>query len=496
MPKIQIYRGRVDENEANHLHLVRNHLLRPQDNIDRVIQYAERRHLMTFLTAGVREGRYTAPGYYGIDTADTVVKQVPQGELTSSMAWSYKVMGRIQKPSVILGEIGTASLATSDTGAIFTLKMRDNMLWPGMNAIFPNGKLARVQNKPAQVPGGYITRFQSKPGENFDYTTWIGFMSGEKTCFGGYSTYGERSLRGYGKVFYPDTYINHMTLQRKSMSISGDAHTEEVVWYEIDGKKGWTSEAEIQTRVTFGLEDEFQKWWGVSNMRDSNGNLINLPTHFDEETGEPITEGDGFIAQIQGANDMDTSGVSGKPTYQDFVDMYNAIKNKSDRQDNLLYAITGTEGMSDARDVIESRFIGLGGQTNIAAGTEGSNLPIGFNFNTLRVGGGKIIFVENPMMNDEYKFPARLSDGTLRMSRTFYFLNQTPDETNRPNVEIRTRGRGGINRNYVMLWKNGMTGDGQAQEPIDAKEYHILKQNMLVVYDTKTCGILTPYAGA
>jgi hypothetical protein len=496
MPKIQIYRGRVDENEANRLHLVRNHLLRPQDNIDKVIHYAERRYLMTFLTAGVRDGRYTAPGYYGKDTAKTVVKPVPQGELTSSMAWSYKVMGRLQKASVILGEIGTASFSTSTTGAVFTLKMRDNMLWPGMNAIFANGKIARVQNMPSAIPGGYITRFQSKPGENFDYATWIGIVTGEKTCFGGYSTYGERSLRGYGKVFYPDTYINHMTLQRKSMGISGDAHVEEVIWYEVDGQKGWTSEAEVQTRVTFGLEDEFQKWWGVSNMRDSNGNLISSPTHVDEESGEPLTEGDGLVEQIRGANDMDTSGTDGLPVYQDFVDMVNAIKNKADRQDVILYAVTGTEGMTAARDVIEGRFIGLGGVTNLNAGDDAYNVPIGYDFNILKIGGSKVIFVENPQMNDEQKFPLRLSNGKLKMSLTYYFINQTPDETNRPNVEIRTRGRGGINRNYVMLWKNGMTGDGTPQESIDAKEYHILKQNMLVIYDTKTCGIMQPYPGA
>lgn len=495
MPKIQVYRGRVDENEANHLHLVRNHLLDPKAQIDKMIQYTERRHLMTFLTAGAREGRYTAPGWYGKDTAKTVIKQVPQGELTSSMSWSYKVMGRIQKASVILGEVGTASLSTTDTGAIFTLKMKDNLLYPGMNAMFPNGKLGRVQSKPIQVPGGYVFRFQSKPGEDFDYTTWIGFMNGEKTCFGGYSTYGEKSLRGYGKVFYPDTFINHMTLQRKSMSISGDAHTEEVIWYEAGSVKGWTSEAEVQTRVQFGLEDEFQKWHGVSNMRDSNGNLIAVPHHIDEETGEPITEGDGFIEQIRGSNDMDTSGLNGDATYDDFVDMVKAIKKKADRQDVVLYCVTGTDGMTNAQNVIESRFVGLGGFPNSPSG-DGSNFEVGFNFNTLKVGGSKVIFVENPAQNDDQKFPALLTDGTNRMGKTFYFVDMTPDETGKSNIEIRTRGKGSINRNWVMLWKNGMTGDGQATEPIDAKEYHILKQNMLCIYNTKTCGILTPYPGA
>ena len=158
--------------------------------------------------------------------------------------------------------------------------------------------------------------------------------------------------------------------------------------------------------------------------------------------------------------------------------------------------MTGADGMERAATIIGNTALQMGMQWNVQQSgmTGGASFPVGFNFNRLNVSGQTMIFVENPQMDDLQKFPARLSNGKSRMSSTYYFLDMSPDNVGKPNIEIRTRGRAGINRNYVMLYKNGMTGEGAAQESIDAKEFHILKQNMLVVYNTKTCGILAPPA--
>ena len=57
---------------------------------------------------------------------------------------------------------------------------------------------------------------------------------------------------------------------------------------------------------------------------------------------------------------------------------------------------------------------------------------------------------------------------------------------------MRTRGREGVNRNMVWYYKNGMTGDGKAESSVDGKEFQMLKENMLVNYNPKSCGRLLP----
>lgn len=501
--KIKIYHGSVSEGDAQEFHLVQNHLLDPTANIDRVIMYAEQRHLMTLLTSGVREGRYSAPGFTpaGGDTVQTKIKPIPQAEMVSSNAWSYKIMGRIQKSVEVIGtaSVGTDIAATATKGGQFKLYLKDNYLTPGMNAVFYNGEHARVMSRPIGYGDKYLYSFEAYPGKSFDWNTWIGTHIGRKSIFGGFTTFGERSRRGYGMFHYPDRFIQHTTKQRKSISLSGDVNANEVIWYELNNKKGFVYEAESQTRAQFLLEDEYRLWWGESTMRDQYGNLLSRASMQDEE-GQDIVAGDGFVAQIKGANDMDCSNVDGTATYEDFRDMVKALKKRKNLiTGSTFVVVTGADGMANAHDVASARYsvgmplVTVVSQTDKAGGAEPA---VGFNFKKLNIAGEQLIFVENPMMDDEEKFPRRLSNGNLAMSNTFYFLDMEPDNAGKQNIEIRARGRAGVNRNIVYLWENGMTGEGTATNPVDAKAFHMLKETLLAVYNTRTCGILKPSATA
>lgn len=235
-------------------------------------------------------------------------------------------------------------------------------------------------------------------------------------------------------------------------------------------------------------------------MRDSYGNLL-ARASMQDEYGQDIVAGDGWMPQIKGANDYETSGTSGNATYDDFSDMIMAMKKRKNTiSGNTWVVVTGSDGMNLAHAIAAARFnvgnplVQVVSQSNMAGGAEPY---VGYNFKTLNIAGEQLTFVENPMMNDEEKFPARLTDGTLRMSKTFYFMDLEENPGNgRSNVEIRARGRAGVNRNIVYFWKNGMTGEGAAQDPVDAKEFHMLKETLLAVFNTKTCGILTPPATA
>ena len=498
--KIKITQGKVSEGDANEYHLVSNHLIDPTKNIDKVIMYAEQRHLMTLLTSGATAGRYTAPGILPSNQGDTVkthIKPVPTGEMTSGNAWSYKIMGRIQKASEIVGTaaVGTPTSGTTTKGGTFKIYLKDNYQNIGMVCVFPNQEQARVVSRPTGAPGKWLYTFECFPGKTFSWSTWVGSTSGRKTVFGGYSSYGERSRRGYGNYHYPDRYIQHTTKQRKSISLSGDVNANEVYWYEVNQGKGFVYEAEAQMRAQFLLEDEYRLWWGESTMRDQYGNLLSRPS-MQDEYGNDVVAGDGWIKQVLGANDLDTSGTAGNATYDDFADMIKTLKKKKNRiSGNMWIVVTGSDGMANAHEVISNRFsssqplVQLQKQDKTAGGA----MPtVGFNFKTLNVAGEQIIFVENPMMDDDEKFPAKLSNGNLRMSSTYYFMDMDVDQGGKRNVEIRVRGRAGVNRNMVYYWENGMTGEGEAKNPIDAKAFHMLKENLLAVYSTKTCGIMTP----
>jgi len=501
--KIKITQGRVSEGDAQEYHLVSNHLIDPTKNIDKVIMYAEQRHLMTLLTSGARSSRYTAPGITpsGGDTVKTKIQAIPTGEMVSSNAWSYKIMGRIQKASEVVGTaaVGTPTAGTSTKGGTFKLYLKDDYHTIGMNCVFPNGEHARVMSRPQGYTGKYLYHFECFPGKTFSWATWVGSLSGRKSVFGGYSSFGERSRRGYGNFHYPDRYIQHTTKQRKSISLSGDVNANEVYWYEVNGGKGFVYEAEAQMRAQFLLEDEYRLWWGESTMRDQYGNLLSRAS-MQDEYGNDIVAGDGWVQQIKGANDLDSSGTSGMANYDDFSDMVKTLKKKKNRiSGNQWVVVTGADGMANAHDVASGRFDSGNPLVQIQTQNDkngGAEPIVGFNFKVLNIAGEQITFVENPMMDDDEKFPARLTNGNLRMSNTFYFMDLDVDQRGRNNVEIRVRGRAGVNRNMVYLWENGMTGEGKASNPIDAKAFHMLKENLLAVYSTKTCGILSPPATA
>lgn len=500
MPKIKIYQGGVAPGDVNDYHLVTNHLKNPDKNIDKLIMYAEKRYLMTLLVSGADNSNVAMAGFYpgksGKDTVKSVIKPVPQGDMISDNAFYYKTMPRIQRGMEVISQVGTATTGSSAEGGWFQLICRGDNGTPTithqMVVTFKNGKQARVMGVPQKVgQNEYRYMFQCHSGDTFNFDTWVGNSSGQKRIFGGHTTVGERSRRGYGYFTYPDRYIQHTTKQRKSFSISGDANTNEVVWYEVNGSKGFAFEAEKQQRLHMLLEDEHQKWEGVSTMRDPYGNLLSTPTMFDEEN-QPIVAGDGVNRQIEGANDSFV-GPNGAE-YDDFADMVRRLKKKRDVEGSYpLYCITGDEGIENAERIIGQRAKDMGMQyvVNQNDNIGGAEITVGFKFRKMNIAGEQIIFVENPAWNDPEKYPFANSRGLNLQANKYTFLDFRPIENGKKNVEILTRGRKGINRNLVYHWEWGMTGGAERPDtPVDANTFHMFKENGIVVYDTSSCGTI------
>lgn len=481
--KITVYRGGFDKTCTVSSNLTQNQQKMPI--IRDIVQYAEPRMLSTMIVSGA-----TKPWDLVGDRTKTKIGVVPSGKLIGDNAYRYNIQGRIQQKSVINAVVGTPG-----ADGTFQLSLRDNYIVPGMVVTFHNPQMqARVMGLPSGSGTNYIYTFQSVDRTVFVAATHINGQVGEKTCFGGFTAYGERSLRGYGRSHYPDQFINHLTIQRKTIALSGDALTD-VLWYSFNGTKGWKYMKERQSNLQFMMEDEHHKWFSRSTMRDANGVLLAQSNLIDPETGEQIIIGDGIIEQIRGGNEMDGSGLDGFATLDDFRDMMGQLEKKSNAVYNKRwYVVTGTDGYGNAQEVLRDYWIlNLGGVSNHNGGNSGvggDEISVGSDFNTLNINGNQLVFCKHTLFDDEERWGQRGNDGKLIQSGMYVILDAgMVDGTS--NMEILAKGAFGINRSMVTKYINGLTGaEGDTVSSVDALEYNMLKQNGIFIYNTQSCGII------
>ncbi len=488
--QIQISRstGRYDGTCTLQSNLVANYMAK--EVYREVMTYTEGKLLSTLLT--------NLPGNpWTVPSMKPKIKVIDESKGIGSNTYRFRKMGQIHMASVIDALVGTPGL-----DGTFTLRMKDDYLHEGNVCTFwADWFQARVMSNPQGVPGNYIVHFQSVDYTVFDAATHINGQIGEKTCFGGYTAYEERSHRGYNRTHYGDEYLNYMTIQRKSFAFSGDALTQ-VVKYDIvdtDSKrkmKAWDSQVNIQARITWALQNDFHKMFGKSNMIDADGNAISRPKMISRSTGEEIYMGMSLEQQISGENDMYASGADGAATTDDFTDMLSALSRNSDDNETFhVIFISGTDGYANAqvqlRDLWKTGFNGQSPVTATAKG--GQEVGVGYEFTTLNFAGDYITFVKYKKLDDARAFPARTSGGKLAKSMTYYCIDATVLNNGDANIEILYKELGGINRSNVSIELNGITGaSGTPVNEVDAKTYAMLKQDMLIVYRTETCGMIKP----
>lgn len=484
--KIQIKKGKWSPQCTLSSNLTENQLKRPV--IRDFLEHADKRSISTLLTSG-------SVGPYGIGYVDTKIGKVDNSKKIGSNAYQFDIMGRIQIPSTINSQVGS----TSSDGT-FKLSIRENYLYPGMNVTFNGGGFqARVQGSPVGSDGNYVYTFKSVDGTTFVWATHVAGQGALKTCMGGYTSYGEKSMRGYGRTHYPDAFIVHMTTQRKSIGISGDAASD-VLWYEYKGEsamtKGWRFEAEQQNKATFTMENEYQKWDGKSSMKNDDGTLRTKSRLIDDETGNEIIQGDGVLEQLYGGNELYGSGTNGYATSDDFADMLATQRKKSNLVDgNVMIYITGEDGMRNAQREMPAlagaqnvQMVQLVSQSDKVGGGE---VSVGFKFMKFNVDGDTVWFVKHPMFDNSDLYTERGADNKLLKSGQYVCL--TMEVEGRRNVEILNKGAYGIDRSMLEVYLNGLTGiqvGGQVISEEDAIVYAMLRQDLIVVYNTTVCGVI------
>ena len=481
-----IVRGTFSDECTTENDLMKNQNLFPE--VKRMMYQVDKRQLSTFLTSG-------AVGPYGINaTTDSKFGKAPEGSPIGSNNLQFSVMGRLDQPSTILQQIGA-----SGSDGSFSLLIRDKYIYKGHNVQFANaGRYqALCMGEPTKTAGGYIYNFQHKQGQVFVYATHAAPNSnGQATCMAVSTNYGEGSNRSYSRTMSPDRFIVDMTIQRKTVSITGDA-ANDITWYDYMGQNGltragWKYTAVRQGEALFAGENEYEKWFGLSSMKDENGARRAVSPYMDPDGEGVITAGDGVEEQISGGNELYGSGVDGNATADDFIDLQKLLVKKSNSTDskvNLIF-VTGLDGFYNFQTQAGTIAASLGGQifVNVTAGD--NKVTAGYTFTTINYGGSTITCVVHPMFDDAVKFPATGIDGKNIMSGTYFGGNL--EGSTGPNMEIIAKGGNGGNRSMVTADLKGMTGigSGSAITQKDADTFAMLRQDLIVIYNTQNWAVI------
>jgi hypothetical protein len=456
--------------------------------VRKLLEYKNKRYLMTLLTSGALQGKGSEYFINNDQVTKVPLIKVPEVGGIGSNAYQFDVIGRIEKAAQIKSQIGA-----SGANGSFTLLMLDTYLYPGQMCRFSSGYQARVQGYPTgSVSAGYVYNFQSPNGTVFNYATHVGSI---KTCFPMFTAYSEGSLNSDSRDKHPDRFIQHMTIQRKTCSITGSAKSD-VLWYEYENgeKLGWMPWKISQSMAQMAEENERHKWFAVSSMKNADGSLATTSNAgVDPGTGLPIIIGDGFEEQVSSGNIVIGSGTNGEFTETNFSDIMRAMQLQSNQINGITWvAVTGTDGFANA----QVKMVNLAGNQNItimqsANQTDqvgGAQLNMGYTFAKFNVAGNSVVFVINPIFDDPQMFPEVGLDGRSLMSSSYFFMAIGGKDT--PTIEIMAKEANGVNRSWVSATLIGMTGSaGTVQSEVDADKYAMLKEDLLAIYNTQCCGI-------
>lgn len=490
--KIQINTGTYTDTCTTENDLILNAAKYPA--FREMMDYVNRRSLSTFLTSGG-----VTP--YGVDNPNKSKIKVVDSKLIGNSGYKYNVMGRIEKSTEILAQVGS-----SNSDGTFSLKMKEQYLHMGDVVMFNGQRLqARVMTSGTGSPAmGYTYAFQTMDGSTFSWTTNVAGQAGTKTCMPVHTAFGEKSLRGYGKSRFPDTFINFTTIQRNTCAITGGAASD-VLWYkytDANGKEAgswWMYQEVSQNRARFVYENERQKWFGVSNMKNSDGSVKAVPSMIDNETGMFIQTGDGWEMQVAGGNVLYGSGSDGMWTLQDLTDLMMALELQSEVVNGVNWVgVTGTKGYA----LVQQYGAQLAGNQNTTfmqnvtqdGRPGGGMIDAGFEFKRFNIAGNSITFVKHTLFDDRLMFTELDSSGMPLQSSTVFIMNVgTGDNL---NMEIVAKGANGVNRSEVNAKINGMTGSSEVgiTTEEDAMKVAMLKEDMFLIYNATCAGILRPTA--
>jgi hypothetical protein len=466
--------------------LMQNQNLKPE--VKKMMYHVDQRQLSTLITSG-------AVGPWGVNVTELEkFGKAPDGTPIGSSSLQFAVQGRLDQASTILQQVGASGADGS-----FQLLLKDKYIYKGHVVLFQNaGRYSAIcTTEPVKTAGGYLYNFMNQQSEVFVYATHAAPNgNGTATCMAVTTNYGEGSNKGYSRTMHPDRFIVDMTIQRKSVSVTG-AVANQVTWYEteVGGEmvRGWKYTAMRQAEALFSGENEYAKIFGVSTMKNADGTRRQFPVVPDLDAEDGIIAGDGIEEQIAGGNEIFGSGTSGEATEDDFIDMIKLLIRKSNSANGKINIVllTGVDGFFNFQEKAARIASALNIEFKQSVNGGDANVVSGVTFTQIHYGGSTITCMQHPMFDDAKKFSATSTISGRNIMSGTYMGGNIEGEYGK-NIEIIPRGAHGGNRSMVTADLKGMTGVGAGAiiTQKDADTYAMLKEDLIVIYNTQNWAIL------
>ena len=428
------------------------------------------------------------------EIAKTLIRQFPQyslnyfldgtgrfakEELIGENAFRWPILGRLNRPSTCTGVItGTGVGVTT-----FSVEFEENYFNPNDVVRFSDESQAVVLAEPNQTVGGYTFDMKLMTNDLAATIAPAAVAAGLTANTVG-SAFPEGSDRGYENHVYPDWYINHISISRKSKSITGSALTD-ITWIENNGQRLWYFTDEALMREEFMYQKELDSWYSTSTM-DANGNSTVIGND-----GKPIVKGDGILRQIDAAN-VDT--YNGVLTEERITDFLAQLKLNTGNKNGNWMVFTGTAGQVAFHRAMKDLVMPSGNL--IYDAHVGQEVEIGVNFTSYNAIGCKLTLVENPLFDDPNVHGNNIDpvSGSPKESFRMVFLDM--GTTNGvSNIEKKVKGAGGIDRGMIVKYIPGMVNpfdqkSMQAANSRDAFTCEILCEQGIIVRNPLSCGQL------
>lgn len=428
------------------------------------------------------------------EIAKTMIRQYPQyslnyfvdgtgrfakEELIGENAFRWPILGRLNRPSTLTG----VSTGTGVGVSAFTFETEENFINPNDIVRFKSGRQAIVMSEPVPSANGYT--FTAKL-QTSDLTLALlaSDVVGGLTVNTTGSAFPEGSERGYENHVYPDWYINHISISRKSKSITGSALTD-ITWIENNGQRLWYFTDQDLMMEEFYYQKELDAWYGVSTM-DVNG----VSTMIGND-GKPIVTGDGILRQIDAAN-VDT--YNGTLTEKRLTDFLAQLGLNTGKKKAHWLVFTGTGGKVAFHEAMKDLVYPAGNL--IYDADAGKETEIGVDFTTYSALGHRMTLVENPLFDDPNLHGNDIDpvSGFPKESFRMVFLNfGTTNGVS--NIERKVKGAGGINRGMIIKYITGMVDpfdqkSMKAANGRDAFTCEVLCESGMIVRNPLSCGQL------